>query len=145
MDRRLFLLSTLALAACAPLGPRRQPLVCDRGLGEPLTRAWKAFGGEGQLDVAEAAGPELLDRAEATRSSLVVTGQPLLANRLQRLGHVRLEHRWETLAGEQKISILVTKGGGLPQWRAREFARWLASEEAAPHLKPRMPVIFSAP
>ena len=116
-----------------------------RGQGERSTHSIRSVGREGQLDVTEAAGPELLDRAEGTSSSLVVTGQALLANRLQRLGHVRLEHRWETLAGEQKISILVTKGGGLPQWRARKFARWLASEEAAPYLKPKYPVIFSAP
>ncbi|MDP1737358.1 MAG: hypothetical protein Q8L23_07945 [Caulobacter sp.] len=145
MDRRLFLLSTLALTACAPLGPRRQPLVCDRGLGETLTRAWAAFGEDGRLDITEATAPELLDRAEGTRSAVVVTGQALLANRLQRLGHVRLEHRWETSAGERKISILVTKGGGLPQWRALRFARWLASEAARPHLKPKMPILFTVP
>ena len=92
-----------------------------------------------------AAGPEaLLSAAEGESSALVVTRQPLLANRLQRLGFVRLEHRWQADIAGERADLLVTKGVGPAQWRARDFAKWLASDAAAPVLA-KTPVLFTAP
>ena len=85
--------------------------------------------------IHEAGAGELLDRAENEPSALVVTRQSLLANRLQRLGYVRLEHRWQARIGDDTVQLLVTKGGGPAQWRALAFAKWLASDAAAPQLK----------
>lgn len=133
MDRRLFLLSTLALAACSG-EPPRQTVICDPGLGAPLTRAARAYGKAGTLVINEAKFEELLDRAENESSALVVTRQNLLANRLQRLGYVRLEHRWPARIGEDTVQLMVTKGGGPAQWRALKLAKWLASDAAAPVL-----------
>lgn len=130
MDRRLFLLSTFALAACSA-EPPRQTVICDPGLGAVLTRAGKAYGEAGTFVVNEARAEALLDMAEHEASALVVTRQSLLANRLQRLGYVRLEHRWQARIGDETVQVLVTKGGGLAQWRALKLAKWLASEAGA--------------
>lgn len=130
MDRRVFLLSTLALAGCGP-NPPRQAVICDPGLGGPLTRARTRYPRPGVLVVSEARPQALLEMAEAEPSALVVTRQSLIANRLQRLGHVRLEHRWQARIGKDAVQLLVTKGGGPAQWRALTLAKWLASEEGA--------------
>ena len=133
MDRRLFILSTLALSACGQTPPR-QTVICDPGLGALLSRAGNAYGKAGLFVLNEARPEELLDRAETEPSALVVTRQSLLANRLQRLGHVRLEHRWQARIGDNSVQLLVTKGIGPAQWRALKLARWLASAETAPVL-----------
>lgn len=130
MHRRLFLLSTFALAACSA-APPRQTVICDPGLGAPLTRAGKVYGEAGVFVLNEVRAEALLDMAEHEASSLVVTRQSLLANRLQRLGHVRLEHRWQARIGDETVQVLVAKGGGPAQWRALKLAKWLASEEGA--------------
>lgn len=136
MDRRLFLLSTFALGACSS-EPARQTVICDPGLGAPLARAGQAYGKAGVLVLNEAKADELLDRAQTEPSALVVTGQGLLANRLQRLAFVRLEHRWPARIGDRTVQVLVTKGLGPAQWRALALAKWLASDEAAPLLQAR--------
>lgn len=133
MDRRLFLLSTLALTGCAG-APPRQTILCDPGLGEILLKAL-AGAPTPVAPVLNAARPaELLDRAEAEANAIVVTGQGLVANRLQRLGYVRLEHRWPARIGAETLQVLVTKGWGPDQWRALKLAKWLASDAAAPLL-----------
>ncbi|MDP1629861.1 MAG: hypothetical protein Q8L66_00400 [Caulobacter sp.] len=134
MDRRLFLLSTLALASC---GGDAAPLtvICDPDLDEPLRRAAAAHG-ETDLAVSAAGPQDLLALAEAARSALVVTRQALLANRLQRLGFVRLEHRWQIAVDGAPAQMLVTKGPGAAQGRALRFAKWLATDEAAAALSP---------
>lgn len=138
MRRRVFLLSTLALAACGP-NPPRQTVICDPGLGAALTRARSRFAEPGVLVVSEARPQALLEMAEAEPSTLVVTRQSLIANRLQRLGFVRLEHRWQARIGKETMQILVTKGVGPAQWRALKLAKWLAGDEAAPLLAANAP------
>jgi hypothetical protein len=143
MDRRLFLLSTLALAGCGLTDGWRM-VICDPDLAPALGRALKAYGkaGDGML---YGAGPEaLLAAAEGESSALVVTRQPLLANRLQRLGFVRLEHRWQADIAGGPVEIVVTKGMGPAQWRALTLARWLASDAAAPALANPAP-LFTVP
>jgi len=127
MDRRLFLLSTLSLAACGS-SPPRQTVICDPGLGAILTKAGRAYPKPVAFVLNEARPEELLDRAESESSALVVTRVGLLANRLQRLAYVRLEHRWQARIGEDAVQILVTKGIGPDQWRALKLAKWLASD-----------------
>lgn len=133
MDRRLFLLSTFSLAACSG-GPPRQTVICDPGLRSALKRAGEAYGKAGVLVFNEVRPEPLLEMAEHEASALVVTRLSLLANRLQRLGYVRLEHRWQARIGEDKVELLVTKGGGLAQWRTLRLAKWLAGPEGAPLL-----------
>ncbi|MFA7264306.1 MAG: hypothetical protein WC068_14910 [Caulobacter sp.] len=130
MDRRVFLVSTLALAGCGS-GPPRQSVICDPGLGAVLTRARDRFAEPGVLVVSEARPQALLEMAEAEPSALIVTRQSLIANRLQRLGHVRLEHRWQARIDGETVQILVAKGAGPAQWRALRLAKWLAGDEAA--------------
>lgn len=130
MDRRAFLVSTLALTGCGR-DPPRQAVICDPGLGAALTRARDRFPEPGVLAIGEARPQALLEMAEAEPSALVVTRQALIANRLQRLGHVRLEHRWQARIGGETAQILVTKGAGPAQWRALRLAKWLAGDEAA--------------
>ena len=130
MDRRLFLLSTFALAGCSG-DPPRQTVICDPGLGAILARAGAVYGEAGVLVLNEVRAEALLEMAEHEASALVATRQSLLANRLQRLGHVRLEHRWQARVGDETVQLLVTKGGGLAQWRALKLAKWLASDAGA--------------
>lgn len=133
MNRRLFLLSTLALAGCGGEAPR-QTVLCDPGLGQALERALAKAPTAVAPVLTEARVAELLDRAENADNALVVTGQGLIANRLQRLGFVRLEHRWQARIGDGTMQILVTRGWGPDQWRALKLAKWLASDAAAPLL-----------
>jgi hypothetical protein len=130
MDRRAFLVSTLALAGCGR-AEARQVVICDPGLGSALTRARAGYPEPGALVVSEARPQALLEMAEGEASALVVTRQSLIANRLQRLGHVRLEHRWQASIGGDTVQLLVTRGGGPAQWRALKLAKWLASEAGA--------------
>lgn len=133
MNRRLFLLSSFALAGCGS-GPSRQTVLCDPGLGEALTRALAKAPTPVAPVMTEARPAELLDRAESEPDALIVTGQGLIANRLQRLGYVRLEHRWQAQISGGTMQILVTRGWGPDQWRALKLAKWLASDAAAPLL-----------
>lgn len=143
MDRRLFLLSTLALAGCG-LTDSRQMVICDPDLAPALSRALKTRGEPGDGILYGAAPQALLVAAEGEPSALVVTRQSLIANRLQRLGFVRLEHRWQAQIAGETAEIMVTKGMGLAQWRALKLARWLASDAAEPVLA-KTPVLFTAP
>jgi len=133
MNRRLFLLSSLALAGCGA-APPRQTVLCDPGLGDTLAQALTKAPTPVAPVLTEARPAELLDRAEATPNAIVVTGQGLIANRLQRLGYVRLEHRWQAQIGAGTLQILVTRGWGPDQWQALKLAKWLAGDEAAPLL-----------
>ena len=133
MNRRLFLLSTLALGACDG-APPRQIILCDPDLGGPLARTLARAPSPVAPVLTEARPAELLDRAENADNTIIVTGQGLIANRLQRLGYVRLEHRWQARIGAGTMQILVTRGWGPDQWRALKLAKWLASDEAAPLL-----------
>lgn len=133
MNRRHFLVSTLALSGCAD-GASRQTVLCDPDLGEAVTRALAKAPTPVALVLTEAGPAELLDRAEREANAIVVTGQGLIANRLQRLGYVRLEHRWQARIGAGTMQILVTRGWGPDQWRALRLAKWLASDAAAPLL-----------
>ncbi len=136
MNRRLFILSTLALAGCGG-EPPRQTVLCDPGLGQALERALARAPTAVAPVLTEARAAELLDRAERADNAIVVTGQGLVANRLQRLGFVRLEHRWPARIDGETMQILVTRGSGPDQWRALKLAKWLASADAAPLLAGR--------
>ena len=136
MNRRLFLLSTLALTGCGG-EPPRQTVLCDPGLGQALERALARAPTAVAPVLTEARAAELLDRAERADNAIVVTGQGLVANRLQRLGFVRLEHRWPARIEGETMQILVTRGSGPDQWRALKLAKWLASADAAPLLAGR--------
>ena len=133
MDRRIFLLSSLALAGCGG-PPDGQVVICDPALAGPLARALATQDRTPPFILPQASPQALLDPAEKARSALVVTRYSLIANRLQRLGYVRLEHRWQALISDQTVQISVTRGGGQAQRRALRLAKWLASEEAAPLL-----------
>jgi len=133
MNRRLFLLSSLALAGC-DAAPPRQTVLCDPGLGDMLAQALKTAPSPVAPVLTEAGPAELLDRAEGAPNAIVVTAQGLIANRLQRLGYVRLEHRWQAQTGAGTLQILVTRGWGPDQWQALKTAKWLASDAAAPLL-----------
>ncbi len=130
MDRRVFLISTLALAGCGN-PPEGQVVVCDHDLAGPLARALKAREPVEPVMLPRASTQALLESAEQTRSALVVTRYSLIANRLQRLGYVRLENRWRAQIGGQTVQIAVTRGGGGAQRRALRLGEWLASEAAA--------------
>ena len=129
MDRRIFLLSSLALTGCG-VARDGQVAICDPPLAQPLARAL-ASRDRSPIILPQASPQALLAAAEPARSALVVTRYSLIANRLQRLGIVRLEHRWQARIAGETVQILVTRGGGPDQWRALRLAKWLTSDEAA--------------
>ena len=133
MDRRIFMLSGFALAGCAGAS-EGQVVICDQTLAAPLGRALGGQDPAGPIILPRASPQALLEPAEQQRSALVVTRYSLIANRLQRLGYVRLEHRWQTQIDGQTVQVAVTRGGGAAQRRALRLARWLVSEDAAPLL-----------
>ena len=133
MDRRIFLLSGFALAGCGGAS-EGQVVICDPRLAGPLGRALAGQAPAGPIILPRGSPQALLEPAEQQRSALVVTRYSLIANRLQRLGYVRLEHRWQTQIGGQTVQVAVTRGGGASQRRALRLARWLGSEDAAPLL-----------
>lgn len=139
MDRRVFLLGAAALSGCGiGDGPLRG--FCDRGLADPLHHAAIGYGHDTVLLLEQMGRRELLDEAAAAASSvLVVTRESLIANRLQRFGQVRLEHRWTVEILGASAAVLVTRGG-LERRRVLRFAEWLASEEARPWLADGRPV-----
>lgn len=132
MDRRVFLLGAAALSGCGP-GDRPVRGFCDRELAAPLQRAWRGYAAGGDLLTEGMGVRELLEEAGEAASVLVATRESLIANRLQRLGRVRLEHRWTVNILGASAAVLVTKGG-FEQRRVLKFAEWLASDEAAPFL-----------
>jgi len=135
MDRRVFLLGAAALSGCG-IGAKPLRAFSDRGLGEPLLRAARGYDARTVLLVEGMGRRELLEEAEKAASVLVVTRESLIANRLQRFGHVRLEHRWTVDILGEPAAVLVTQGG-FEQRRVLRFAKWLASDAAAPFLSVR--------
>jgi len=131
MDRRIFLASGLALAAC---GPRTTTVVCDPDLAPALGRALRTRG-ERSFTLEPLAPRDLLTRAEGGGGVLVVTREPKLADRLQRLGVARLQNRWKQDIDGAPAQMVVTTGDG--ESTAVHMARWLAGEEAAGLLSAR--------
>lgn len=137
MDRRVFLIaagllaggaSSLTLGGC---GEPTIPVIADPELVPPFDRALASRGRATYR--LEGLGPRpLLERAEAGKGLLVVTREGRLADRLQRLAHVRLQNRWKLDIAGAPVHLLVTKGPG--ERAAIHLAEWLASEEAAPYL-----------
>lgn len=129
MDRRVFLVSGLAglapLAACAP---RVITVICDPALAPALDRALRTRGGR-TYRLEPLAPRELLARAEGGAGLLVVTREPKLADRLQRLGFARIQNRWKPDIGGAPAQMVVTTGDG--EAAAVHMARWLAGDEAA--------------
>jgi|GEM_PF-4422515 len=135
MDRRVFLVFAVAaswtLGGC---GGRVTPVICDTDLVAPLDRALATRGRSTYR--LEGLGPRpLLDAAEAGEGAIIVTREGKLADRLQRLSHVRLQNRWELRIGGGPVHVLATKGSG--ERMAIHLGEWLASEEAAPLLNAR--------
>ncbi len=141
LGRRLFLsglaLSTTGLWACDIGEAAVLSIVCDPDLAEPVGRALLAWpelrGGRHGLD-SDPSERALGQKMEALRGGLVATREPKQANRLQRLGLSRLEHRWTRDIKGGPAILLVTRGPSGPQGRAVRFARWLASPAADPAL-----------
>jgi hypothetical protein len=135
MDRRVFFLTALvaplALAGC---GGAPTPVVCDPDLAPALDRALASRGRATYRLEALTARP-LLARAEASGGLLVATREPKLADRLQRLGLVRIQNRWKLEVGGAPVHLVVTTGAG--EAAAAHLAKWLAGEEAARRLSDR--------
>lgn len=131
MDRRLFIAGTLTLVGCGAGSGGRVDLVCDPDLEAPLRLALAARGEAGGSAVITPAGPqELLGRAAAAEADLVVTREVRIADRLQRLGHARLEHRWRIdIDGPPIIVLAIREGRG--HGRAVRLGKWLSGPEAA--------------
>lgn len=129
MDRRVFLISAvatpLALGGC---GGRTITVICDPELAAPLDRAL-ATRGRATYRLQGLAPRALLEAAEAGEGAVVVTREAKLADRLQRLSHVRLQNRWKIEIGGGLAHILATKGAG--EGVAAHLGEWLAGEEAA--------------
>jgi hypothetical protein len=139
--RRWFLsglaVSTAGLWACDRGEAALLAMVCDPDLVDPVQRAllvWPELRAGRRRMVSDRSERALGQKMESLRGGLVVTREPRQANRLQRLGLSRLEHRWtRDIAGAPAI-LLVTRGDPGPQGRALRFARWLASPAAEPAL-----------
>ncbi|MDP2151352.1 MAG: hypothetical protein Q8K13_17110 [Parvibaculum sp.] len=131
MDRRLFLLALGAVAGCARGGPG-PAVVCDPDLVAPLNAALAAWvrKGEASTFTLDGADPRaLLAAGEAGSGAVIATREPMLADRLQRYGHARLQNRFKPRIGGGEVQVVVTRGPGEAAGAA--FAGWLASDEAA--------------
>jgi hypothetical protein len=131
MDRRLFLLALGAVAGCAP-GGTALAVVCDPDLVAPLNAALAAWvrKGEATAFTLEAAGAKaLLAAGEARAGAVIATREPLLADRLQRYGHARLQDRFKPTIGAGEVQVLATRGPG--ERAGAAFAKWLTTDEAA--------------
>lgn len=127
MDRRVFLVGTLALGGCGLLGPRTVGVVCDPDLTPALTRALTTRGAK-TYRLEGLAPKAILDRAETTSGLIVISAEPKLTDRLQRLGFARLQNRWKLEIGGTPVHMVVTEGAG--EAAAAHLAKWLAGEEA---------------
>ncbi len=145
MDRRVFILGTLAAAGCGPAGARRLDIVCDPGLEVYLARAVAAYGREDGYTLTVCTPQDLLRRVEARQADLVVTREGRIADRLQRLGQARLNDRWKASIQGDQVHILAIRKGDARR-RALALGEWLASEEGARHLTiAATPILFTAP
>ncbi|HYE47377.1 MAG TPA: hypothetical protein VEA44_16555 [Caulobacter sp.] len=155
MRRRTLLLATLSLplAACGLLPPEPLAIVCDADLVAALETAAKAWPGrrgaavEVATDISER---ELGERMEALRGGLIATREPKQANRIQRLGLARLEHRWTREIAGGPVQLVATRGDYRSEQGAIAFAKWLASPEAdrfvdAPAATPMRLTLWTAP
>ena len=131
MDRRLFLLALGAVAGCARGGPG-PAVVCDPDLVAPLNAALAAWvrKGEASAFTLETADPRaLLAAGEAGSGTVIATREPMLADRLQRYGHARLQNRFKPRIGAGEVQVVATRGPGEAAGAA--FAKWLMTDEAA--------------
>jgi hypothetical protein len=131
MDRRLFLLALGAVAGCAR-GGAGPAVVCDPDLVKPLNAALAAWVRKGEASAfsLQAADPRaLLAAGEAGSGAVIATREPMLADRLQRYGHARLQNRFKPRIGVGEVQVVVTRGAG--EAAGARFAEWLASDEAA--------------
>lgn len=128
MDRRVFLVTTLALGGCGLLGGRTIDVVCDPGLAAALDRALVTRGAR-TYRLAGLSPKAMLDRAETAPGLIVVSAEPKLTDRLQRLGFARLQNRWRFQIGGAPAHMVVTEGAG--EAAAVHLAKWLAGDEAA--------------
>jgi hypothetical protein len=131
MDRRLFLLALGAVAGCAP-ARAGLAVVCDPDLVAPLNVALAAWvrKGEATAFTVEAAGAKaLLAAGEARAGAVIATREPLLADRLQRYGHARLQDRFKPRIGAGEVQVLATRGPG--EGAGAAFGKWLTTDEAA--------------
>ncbi len=120
------LVGPLALpAACSHAATA---VVCDPELLPALDRAL-ATRGRATYRLDGLAAKPLLARAEAETGLLVVTREPKLADRLQRLGLVRIQNRWKLDLGEAPAHLVATTGAG--EAAAARLAKWLTGDEAA--------------
>ncbi|ATQ41074.1 hypothetical protein [Caulobacter mirabilis] len=130
MDRRVFVFSALALSGCG-LSGGPVTVVCDPDLTSNLARALAAR--DAKAYRLEGLSPKgLLERAEAGGGLILVTAEPKLTDRLQRLGFARLQNRWKLQVRGAPAHMIVTDGAG--EAAAVHLAKWLAGEEAAPLL-----------
>ncbi len=131
MDRRLFLAGAAALAGCAG-GGSGPVVVCDPDLVAPLNAALAAWVRKGEatdftLDAADAKA--LLAAGESGAGAVIATREPMLADRLQRYGHARLQNRFKPRIGAGEVQVVATRGPG--EGAGVTFARWLTTDEAA--------------
>jgi hypothetical protein len=135
MRRRSILLASLALplAACGLMPPPTLVIVCDPDLAGALETAANAWpgrrGGEVQI-VTDISKRELGLKMEALRGGLIATREPKQADRIQRLGLAKLEHRWDRQIAGGPVQLVVPRGDFLAEHAAIGFAKWLASPEA---------------
>ncbi len=141
MLRRTFfqsgLVAAAGLAGCGLGPPAGLTVVCDMDLRLPLIHAAALWPDRrnGPYDVRSDQTERALGlRMEALDGGLVVTREPKQANRLQRMGLARLDHRWTRTLGGGEIILIATRGDFRRQSRAIAFARWLASPAADPAL-----------
>ncbi len=127
MDRRVFVFSALALSGCGLSGGPVN-VVCDPDLTPSLARALATRGAKAFR--IEGLSPKgLLERAEAGGGLILVTAEPKLTDRLQRLGFARLQNRWKLQVAGAPAHMIVTDGAG--EAAAVHLAKWLAGEDAA--------------
>lgn len=145
MDRRVFILATLATAGCGLTGDRSLDIVCDPGLEIPLARALAVHGIESGYSLTVCMPQEILRRVEGRMADLVVTREGKIADRLQRLGQARLNDRWTASILGVKVQILATRDGDAHR-KAVALGEWLSGDEAARHLAMTpTPILFTAP
>ena len=147
------LVAAAGLAGCGLGPPARLSVVCDMDLRLPLIHAAALWPDRRDGSYAVDSDPTeraLGQRMEGLDGGLVATREPKQANRLQRMGLARLDHRWTRPLGGGEIILIATRGDFWPQGRAIAFARWLASPAAdaaltLPYRAPREVAALSGP